>query len=76
MWPASSPPEDQIPGAAHAHLRCARRERGVILHVVGPGHGNHITATKARTGLFVALGAAALAGISWLNWLIVHGDQI
>lgn len=36
------------------------------------------TATNARTGLLVALGAAALAGagVTWLNWLIELGDQL
>lgn len=49
-----------------------------ITWAIATTHGNHTTATKARTGLLVALGAAALAGagITWLNWLINLGDQL
>lgn len=49
-----------------------------ITWAIATAHGNHTTATKARTGLLVALGAATLtgAGVAWLNWLIHLGDQI
>lgn len=49
-----------------------------ITWAIAIANGNHATATKARTGLLVALGAAALAGagITWLNWLINLGDQL
>ena len=49
-----------------------------ITWAIATAHGNHTTATKARTGLLVALGAATLAGagITWLNWLIALGDQL
>lgn len=41
-------------------------------------HGNYQTATKARTGLLVAIGAAALdgAGIAWLNFLLNIGPTL
>lgn len=49
-----------------------------ITWAIATAHGNHTTATKARTGLLVALGAATLTGasVAWLNWLIHLGDQI
>lgn len=49
-----------------------------ITWAIATANGNHTTATKARTGLLVALGTAALAGagITWLNWLIHLGDQL
>lgn len=39
---------------------------------VASSHGNYSAATKARTGLLVAVGAAALDGaaITWLNFLL------
>ena len=45
---------------------------------VASAHGNYQTATKARTGLLVALGAAALdgAGIAWLNFLLHIGPTL
>ncbi len=48
-----------------------------ITRAIATANGNHTTATKARTGLLVALGTAILAGagITWLNWLIALGDQ-
>ena len=48
-----------------------------ITWAIATANGNPATATKARTGLLVALGAATLAGagITWLNWLIALGDQ-
>ena len=41
-------------------------------------HGNYQTATKARTGLLVAIGAAALdgAGIAWINFLLGIGPTL
>jgi uncharacterized membrane protein len=41
-------------------------------------HGNYQTATKARTGLLVAVGAAALdgGGITWLNFLLGIGPTL
>ena len=41
-------------------------------------HGNYQTAGKARTGLLVAVGAAALdgAGIAWLNFLLNIGPTL
>ena len=49
-----------------------------ITWAIATANGNHTAATKARTGLLVALGAATLAGagITWLNWLINLGDQL
>ncbi len=45
---------------------------------VASAHGNYQTATKARTGLLVALGAAVLddAGIAWLNFLLHIGPTL
>lgn len=41
-------------------------------------HGNYQTAAKARTGLLVAVGAAALdgCGIAWLNFLLNIGPTL
>jgi len=49
-----------------------------ITWAVSSAHGNYQNATKARTGLFVALGAAALAGagVAWLNFLIGVGASL
>jgi hypothetical protein len=49
-----------------------------ITWAISAAHGNYQTATKARTGLFVALGAAALAGaaVTWLNFLIGIGAHL
>lgn len=49
-----------------------------ITWAIATANGNHTIATKARTGLLVALGGAVLAGagITWLNWLIALGDQL
>lgn len=46
-----------------------------IIWAVASAHGNYSAATKARTGLLVAVGAAALAGagVAWMNWLIDLG---
>lgn len=40
--------------------------------------GNPQAASKARTGLLVAIGAAALAGagVAWLNFLLDVGSQL
>lgn len=40
--------------------------------------GNYQAATRARTGLWVAIGAAATAGAgaAWLNWLIDLGSTL
>ncbi len=45
---------------------------------IASAHGNYHTATKARTGLLVAVGAAALAGVgvTWVNWLIDLGNAL
>jgi hypothetical protein len=42
---------------------------------VGGASGLYSTAGKARTGLFVAIGAAALAGagVAWMNFLLALG---
>lgn len=41
-------------------------------------HGNHHAATKAKTGLWVAVGTAALggAGVTWINFLINLGPSL
>lgn len=45
---------------------------------VASAHGNYQSATKARTGLLVAIGAAALdgAGIAWINFLLNIGPTL
>lgn len=45
---------------------------------VASSHGNVAAATKARTGLLVALGAAVLDGaaLTWLNYLLDIGPVI
>lgn len=49
-----------------------------IIWTVAAAHGNHATAGKARTGVLVALGSAALAGagVAWMNWLIDLGQRL
>ncbi|HVW43812.1 MAG TPA: DUF6112 family protein [Amycolatopsis sp.] len=45
---------------------------------VASSHGNYSAAIKARTGLLVAVGAAALDGaaIAWLNFLLGIGPTL
>ncbi|MBO1903257.1 hypothetical protein J4H92_15035 [Leucobacter weissii] len=49
-----------------------------IVWAVAASTGNYQAATKARTGLLVAVGAAALAGagVAWLNFLLDVGTQL
>lgn len=49
-----------------------------IIWGVSSANGNHAAAGKARTGVLVAVGAAALAGsgVAWMNWLIGIGEQL
>ena len=49
-----------------------------IVWAVASANGNYQAATRARTGLFVALGAAVLAGggVAWVNWLIDLGSTL
>ncbi|MCK3771063.1 DUF6112 family protein [Microbacterium aerolatum] len=49
-----------------------------IVWAIASSSGNYQAATKARTGLFVALGAAALAGagVAWVNFLLGVGEQL
>lgn len=49
-----------------------------IAWAISSAHGNYHAATKARTGLFVAVGAAALAGagVAWMNFLLHLGTQL
>lgn len=49
-----------------------------IVWAISSSTGNHHTATKARIGAFVALGAAALAGagVTWVNFLLDVGDRL
>ena len=49
-----------------------------IVWAIASANGNYQAATKARTGLLVALGTAALAGasIAWLNFLLDVGTQL
>ena len=49
-----------------------------IVWAIAAANGNHAIASKGRTGVLVALGAAVLAGggVAWMNWLIAPGDQL
>ena len=49
-----------------------------LIWAIASSSGNYQAATKARTGLFVAVGAAALAGagVAWLNFLLDVGTQL
>jgi len=49
-----------------------------IVWAIAAANGNYSSAGKARTGVLVALGAAALAGsgVAWMNWLINLGQQL
>lgn len=49
-----------------------------IIWAIASSTGNTNVATKARAGVLVALGAAALsgAGVAWINWLINLGEQL
>lgn len=49
-----------------------------IVWVISSTHGNYQSAAKARTGLFVSIGAAALAGagVAWLNFLLDVGTRL
>ncbi|MDR5701790.1 DUF6112 family protein [Agromyces aerolatus] len=49
-----------------------------IVWAIASSTGSYQTATKARTGLFVAIGAAALAGagVAWVNFLLDIGTQL
>lgn len=49
-----------------------------IIWAISTSTGNPAVASKARAGVFVALGAAILAGggVTWLNWLIQLGEQL
>lgn len=49
-----------------------------IVWAISSSSGNYHAATKARAGLWVALGAAALAGagVAWLNFLLDVGTRL
>ena len=49
-----------------------------IVWAIASAHGNHHAATRARTGLWVAVGAAALAGagVAWLTFLLDVGTRL
>lgn len=49
-----------------------------IAWAISSSTGNPYTAQKARVGVFVALGAATLAGaaVAWTNFLITVGDTL
>lgn len=49
-----------------------------IVWAIASSSGNDQAATKARTGLLVALGAAVLAGagVAWVNFLLGVGEQL
>lgn len=45
---------------------------------IGSANGSWQTASKSKTGLFVALGGAALTGgaLAWANWLLDVGATL
>lgn len=49
-----------------------------IIWAIASANGNYHAATQARAGLWVALGAAVLAGaaVAWLNFLLDVGTQL
>ncbi|MCC9053514.1 DUF6112 family protein [Microbacterium sp. F2E] len=49
-----------------------------IIWAIASANGNYQAATKARVGLFVSIGAAALAGagVAWINFLLDIGTQL
>ena len=49
-----------------------------VTWALASAHGNFQTATRARTGLLVACGAAALAGagVAWVNFLLNVGSTL
>ncbi|WP_022883677.1 DUF6112 family protein [Glaciibacter superstes] len=49
-----------------------------ITWAIASPNGNHHVAAKARAGLFVSVGTAALAGagVAWLNFLIDIGNTL
>ncbi|MGO3022969.1 MAG: DUF6112 family protein [Brevibacterium sp.] len=49
-----------------------------IVWAVSSSAGNPQTAAKGKVGVFVALGAAALAGagVAWMNFLLNLGDTL
>lgn len=49
-----------------------------ITWAVSSSHGNFSAASKAKTGLWVGVAAAALAGsaVAWLNFLINLGGHL
>jgi hypothetical protein len=49
-----------------------------IVWAIASAHGNYQAATKARVGLWVSVGAAALAGagVAWVNFLLGVGTRL
>ncbi|CAN7400049.1 putative integral membrane protein [Microbacterium esteraromaticum] len=49
-----------------------------IVWAVSTAHGNFQAASRGRVGVFVALGAAALAGagVAWMNFLLNVGSTL
>ncbi|HWV49046.1 MAG TPA: DUF6112 family protein [Microbacterium sp.] len=49
-----------------------------LVWALASSNGNASAAGKARTGLFVAVGATILAGgsVAWMNWLVGIGEQL
>lgn len=49
-----------------------------IMWAIASSSGNYQAAIRARAGLFVALGAAALAGagVAWVNFLLIVGTRL
>ncbi len=49
-----------------------------IVWAVAAAHGNFQSAARGRTGVLVALGAAALAGagVAWMNFLLNVGSSL
>jgi hypothetical protein len=49
-----------------------------VVWAIGSATGNHHAASRAKAGLWVSIGAAALAGagLTWVNFLIDLGQRL
>ena len=49
-----------------------------VIWAIASSSGNYQSAVRSRAGLFVAVGAAMLAGagVAWMNFLIGVGQQL
>jgi hypothetical protein len=59
-------------------LACLMLIISAIVWAVSSASGNHQAASKARTGVWVAVGTATLAGtgVAWMNFLLGLGSSL